>query len=362
MGGVVSSFVRSGDLGFDAHATYRVGVNPTGIPGAMERLRERLETKPELSGVAIGWAPLELSLPVQMMAGKWGGQTVVSFASDAYFETVGIRLLRGRGFTRQEASQGAPEAVISESTARRLWPSDDPLGHHFTTERGKFLKFSEYEVVGVARDVRFVNITELDPLHVYLPSGSAQRMMGGLLVHIRGNRDRALAAVGSAVESVDSRLLPSLNLMSLEDGPVALQRSFYRVVAAFTGTLTLLSLTLAGIGIYGVMAFLVSQRTREIGIRVALGASSGVVINHVVVQGLRPVFAGTLIGLAGAARVAAWARASGVGGQLNLFAHTFSDPVLYGELALVLAIAVLASIIPARRAMRVDPVVALRHE
>jgi ABC-type antimicrobial peptide transport system permease subunit len=111
-----------------------------------------------------------------------------------------------------------------------------------------------------------------------------------------------------------------------------------------------------------VIAFLVNQRTRDIGIRMALGETSPVVLKSVAIQGLRPVLAIALLGLAGAARVEAWARASGLAGQLSLFTRTFSDPVLYGELGLVLGIAVMASMIPARRALRVDPVVALRHE
>jgi hypothetical protein len=184
-------------------------------------------------------------------------------------------------------------------------------------------------------------------VHVYLPTHTSLapgRLFGGSLVfRIRANRDKALAAVQSAVESVDPSLLPGLDLVSLEDGPVALQRGFFRVLAAFAGTLTLLSLTLAGVGIYGVMAFLVSQRTREIGIRMALGATSRSVIKSVVVQGLRPVFVGTLVGLAGSAWVTKLAWASEGAHVLGLYSHPFSDPALYGELALVLAIAVLAA-------------------
>jgi ABC-type antimicrobial peptide transport system permease subunit len=295
-----------------------------------------------------------------MQAGKWSGEATASFASDGYFETLGIRLLRGRSFTRQESDGGAPVAVVSESTARRLWPGEDPLGRHLAIP--PFQKVKDYDVVGVVKDARFVTITQFDPLHVYLPNGASPRLLGGLVLRIRGDRDKALMAVESAVASVDPSLLPSLVLFSLESGPVAVQRGLFRVLAAFAGVLTLLSLTLASVGIYGVMAFLVSQRTREIGIRMALGATSRAVLRSIVIQGLRPVFVGTLLGLAGAARVVTLIGASGLVKDLNLFSRTWMDASLCGALALMLAIAALASVIPARRAARVDPVVALRHE
>ena len=368
MGGVVSSFVNGADLGFETHDTYLLrafyGNDLAKASALKERLRERLETLTELSRVTMGWAPLQGAFPVSMAAGKWHGQSTFSIASDAYFETLGIRLLGGRSFTHQEADLGAPVAVISESTARRVWPNEDPLGKHFSLDLMFQNKFTYYEVVGVAKDIRFAAITQIDPLHLYLPTRTSQAplLSGLLLFRIRGNRDKALVAVQSAVASVDPSLLPRLDLVSLEEGPVALQRGFFRVLAGFAGILTLLSLTLAGVGIYGVMAFLVSQRTREIGIRMALGATSRSVIKSVVIQGLRPVFVGTLVGLAGSAWVTKLAWASDVARVIGLYSRTFSDPALYGELALVFAIALLASIIPARRALRVDPMVALRHE
>jgi len=172
--------------------------------------------------------------------------------------------------------------------------------------------------------------------------------------------------VQSAMESIDPSLLPRMDLMSLEDGPVALQRSFLRLAAVFLAILTLLALTLAGMGIYGVMAFLVSQRTKEIGIRMALGATSRVVVRGIVMQGLRPVLVGILAGVAASIPVEVVMRAKGfvlpTGQEPAHLLSRFGDPILFSELALVLAVAVLASVVPARRAMRVDPMVALRYE
>ena len=362
MSGLMVSFVKSSDLGFETRDTWRLNVySPKGAMETLGRIRARLEARPELSRVAIGGAPLVEVLNFQMEAGKWEGQTPASFASDGYFEALDIRLLRGRGFTRQESDGGAPVAVVSQSTAGRVWPNEDPIGRHFTVP-GAPLKVKDYEVVGVVTDTRFVAISQIDPLHVYLPNGALPRMLGGVVFRIRGDRGKALEAVESAVESVDPSLLPGMILFSFEAGPVAVQRGFFRVLAVFAGVLTLLSLTLAGVGIYGVMAFLVSQRTREIGIRMAMGATSGEVLRSVVIQGLRPVLVGTLVGLAMAIRVVTLARADGFAKALNLFSRASFDPALFGALSLMLAIAVLASAIPARRAASVDPVVALRHE
>jgi len=362
--GVVSSFAKASDLGYETRDTYFVrgnfGSDRTKAGATVQRLRERLETMPEVSSVAMGKAPLSGAFPFPMTAGKWKGQATTTRASDTYFGTLGIPILEGRGFTRQEGDGDAPVAVVTESTARRVWSGENPLGKRLTLDL--LGTFTDYQVVGVAKDVRFTVITEIDPLLVFLPDGPMSRFRGGILFRIRGNRDKALVAVESAAESVvDTAAWATVDLVSLEDGPVAIQRGFLRVLGAFAGTLTLLSLTLAGIGIYGVMAFLVSQRTREIGIRMALGATSRAVIRNVMLRGVWPVFIGTLFGVAGAI---ALERAPAVQSarQFILSPPTLSDPVFYAELALVFAIVVLASVVPARRALRVDPVVALRYE
>ena len=374
--GLASSFVTAADLGYDARDAYQVGGSlgnfPAKVLNVRRRLQDRLETLPEVSSVAHGFPP-PLALQWPVTAGKWAGQATTSFASDGFFEALGIPLLRGRGFTRPEADRGAPLAVISEATARRAWPNQDPLGKHFSIEMLRNAP-TDYEVIGIAKDVRFTLITELDPTHVYLPTGlgadpSSARptpVWKQLVFRIHGNRDKALAAVQSAVESVDPSLLPHLDLVNLEDGPVAVERGLLRLIAIFPAVLTLLSLTLAGVGIYGVMAFLVSQRTKEIGIRMALGATSHVVVRSIVIQGLRPVFVGIVAGLAASIPVEAVMRAKGfVVPTFQEPAHLlsrFADPIVLAELALVLAIAVLASVVPARRALRVDPMVALRYE
>jgi ABC-type antimicrobial peptide transport system permease subunit len=164
---------------------------------------------------------------------------------------------------------------------------------------------------------------------------------------------------------VHKDLLPSLSLVSLRDGPLRVERLIARTYTVFATALACLAVALAMVGIYGVMAYLVGRRTREIGIRLALGASPGSVIRLVVRQGMRPVFIGGACGLAGAAALSGGLRATLAfpGTPDLLFGVGMWDPVTFGGLALFLgAVAFIASYLPSRRALKVDPAVALRHE
>jgi macrolide transport system ATP-binding/permease protein len=370
--GVMMTVVRAAqtpDLGYETHNTYILmtgdteGTEATGdetSPTAARRLRERLRALPEIGGVAIGGVPLGSdTFSAAMSVGKRSQPALISHETDGYFETMGIRLLRGRDFSPQEAARRAPVAVISEATARVFWPGEDPLGKSFSLHAvpNRFKDVTDFEVIGVARDVRDDQIAQADPSHVYLPNdGDPASYQGGLMFRIRGDREKALTAVQSAVEAVDRNLLPGLNLVNVEEGPVGMYRNLYRVLAVFSAALTLLALTLAAVGIYGVMAFLVSQRTREIGIRMALGATSPALIRKISIDGLRPVLIGMAIGFPAAAVLDMLIEKDGLRDSM------FVDPTAYGLLAVVLAIAAAASVIPARRAMRVDPAEALRHE
>jgi putative ABC transport system permease protein len=274
---------------------------------------------------------------------------------------MGIPLLRGRSFTRLETVNGATVAVISEATARLCWPGQDPVGKHMSLRLGKD-KFYDFAVIGVAKDVHHADLSETDPLHVYLPTdGTKGTFLGGLIIRIRGDRGRALAAVQSALTAVDRSLLPGLQLVQVAEGPLAMQRGFNRVIGIAAGSLTLLALVLASVGIYGVMTFVVSQRTHELGIRMALGATTPAILKNVVTQGLRPVFIGMAAGFVAAVAADAWDRSTDLVPETMLHS-VFTNPQIYYEVTLMLAIAILASAIPARRAARVDPMVALRHE
>jgi ABC-type antimicrobial peptide transport system permease subunit len=222
---------------------------------------------------------------------------LASYASETYFKTLGITLLRGRDFTKQEAAAGAHLSVISESTAHRFWPGEDPLGKHFQLDMHFNGKLSEFEVIGIVKEFRFANLTRTDPAHVYLATNSTG-VYSSILISVKSDPQSALAAVRNAVGASDKNLLPSLSLWNVETRLLSPQKSMAGALALFAAILALLALSLAGIGIYGVMAYVVSQRTQEIGVRMALGATPNQVLKSVALPGLWPVAAGMIVGLA----------------------------------------------------------------
>jgi putative ABC transport system permease protein len=371
--------VGSGDTmdGFDAFEHLFLGEDPLAIDRE-RRLADRLRERPEFSDVALGGHPFNGGTwnPPMMVSGS-AGRAAASFASETYLKTLGIVVLRGRNFTAQEAATGEPVAVVSEATGRRFWPNQDPLGQAFTLDmdnrnfRGKVATFV---VIGVAKDVRFDNPTRVDRTHVYLPAGTPDnaRVAGAhgpgifeVLVRVQGDPQRALAAVESTVEAFDLTMRPSLRIINLEEGEVRSFRMVSRALTMVASMLAGLAATLAGVGIYGVMAYLVSRRTREIGVRMALGADARSVLRGVILQGLRPVFVGMAFGAAVAAALSSLLHLAVVStGSVDLlYGVPFYDPVTFvGMSAFVLLIAALASALPTRRALGVEPLVALRHE
>jgi predicted permease len=371
----------SADPGFETRhvfvvaADFAAGGEPAKAIDRKRLLAAQLRERPELGSGAMGGHPLnggEWYPPI--VTGHSQGRVTAGFASENYLPLLGIPVLRGRNFTAQEAASGAPLAIVSDSTARRLWPNENPLGKHFTLDMDPHFDgaFTDFEVVGIVRDVRFDNPTRVDPTHVYLPAGGpgskrvafAHHSTLEVLVRFQGNRQGALSAVETTIEAFDKNLLPSLRLINIEDDARD-QRAVSQLLAMLATILAVLAVTLAGIGVYGVIAYLVSQRTREIGIRMALGANSGAVFKNVILQGLRPVFAGLILGLAAAAGLSSvlhWALFLPGAWDL-LYGVPFYDPVTFGGMiCFVMGIAGLASAVPARRALSVDPITALRYE
>jgi predicted permease len=350
--------------GYETESVYSVfgdfGADPVKAATLEGRLMERFQNLPVVRNVALGTTPLVGTWTVPVMVGTEQGKTLASYASDTYFDLFGIPLVRGRHLTRLESEQGANLAVVSEATARKFWPREDPIGRHFKLDKSH----TDFKIIGVAKDVRFASLSRVDVARVYLAPKPAG-WNTGLLVRTEGDSRRAIAAIRAAAGTIDPRLQAGLSTMNLEAGPVQLQRSFAQISALFASILAALALVLAGVGIYGVMSYLVSRRVKEIGVRVALGAKAGDVLFSVVVRGLRPVFCGLALGVAGAAALSALLHSTLTlpGSSDFFYGVPFYDPVTFlGLSAFLIVVAAIASAIPARRALNVDPMIALRYE
>ncbi len=363
---LVRGLLRSQDAkpGFETHGVYLVYANVGNelqkATATERRLYEQLQSTPEIRNVAIGASPMLGTWTPFIYSGDTKGSTLASYASPGYFATLGIPFLRGRDFTAVENQRGAPLAIVSKQTADLLWPNGDPIGKRFKLDMNWDGELKEFEVIGVVTGVRFSNLSRVDPAHVYLnPDGTR---LDPILVKASAG---ALSAVRRAVAATDGNLLQSLAVVSLEDGPLRMQHALATTYAEFAALLAILAVTLAGIGIYGVMSYLVSRRIKEIGVLMALGADAGDVLRAVILQGLRPVMIGSVFGLLGAAGLSAVLHStlSFPGSSDLLYGLPWWDPVTFLGITLFLAaIATLASAVPARRALRVDPMVVLRWE
>jgi predicted permease len=277
-----------------------------------------------------------------------------TYVSEGFFETLGIPLLRGRNFTTADGPEGMPVVIVNGLMARRLWPGQDPVGKRFKYGVPGQSSKQWLTVVGVAGDT-VQNGPETKPVAlIYYPVRQKVWETLELMVRSEGEPTAIEKAVGDEARAVD-KTIPLAEISTVEQHlwEMGAQRRFQ--IELF-GLFALLANVLAAVGIYGVMAYMVGQRTLEIGVRMALGARRGDVLKMILREGLAPALLGLLAGTGLA--MAVMRVMAGL-----LFGVTATDPVTYLEVSLVvLVIVTLAAVVPARRAMRVDPMLALRYE
>ncbi len=272
--------------------------------------------------------------------------------SAGYFETLGVELAAGRDFGASDTPDRPRVAIVNEAFARMHWPKDaNVTGKRISTrgEKGPFL-----EIAGVVRDFRNATLGSPARPMIFVPVSQSYPGFLTAVVRVDGDPARLAGAVRGAIRELD----PNVPILTLETMPEHLGLSLFvpRVAAAVLSFFGVMALVLASIGVYGVMAFLVSRRTREIGIRMALGASASDVRRAVFREGLTLAGLGLAVGLAGAV-------ALGQAAASLLFGISPADPVALGGVTVLLTlVALLACAVPAQRAMRVDPMVALRNE
>jgi putative ABC transport system permease protein len=328
-----------------------------------DALLDRARALPGVTSAAFGTdAPVDGGMPYWSIAIAGVEQpppevvqdAVVYRASPEYFHTFGLPLLRGRLFEAGDRLDRPPVAIVSQGLAQRYWPGRDPIGARVTFDDPADSAASWMTVVGVVGDVRQDGAVSPAYPQIYVPF--AQLSSRTIVVALRTDRDplALVEPLKQVLAGVDANLALS-QVSTMEQrvaGTLARPRVNALLLAAFAAT----ALVLAALGIYGVIAYSVVQRTRELGIRVALGASADVVLGMVMRQGLSPVLIGLAIGLGVAA----------VGSRVLrslLYGVTATDPATYVAVAAFLAVvAVAASYVPARRAARSDPVKALRAE
>jgi predicted permease len=353
------------DIGFDPQqvlvAGLRVGMHGYAEEQALgfyRQLRERLATTPGVQAVGLAsWLPLGFeggsSLGIQVPGydrapnEDMGAQYAI--ISPGYFAALKIPLLAGRDFTDQDDATRARVAIINETMARRFWPGQDPLGRTFTIWGGQ----RELTVIGVVKDGKYRFLQEAPKPFVYFAyQQGAWDLNLGIAVRTEAEPLAFAGTLRQAIRAVD----PGVEVWALLAMTDYIQAAFLgqRIVSTLLTALGLVALFLAAMGIYGVMTYLVSQRTHEVGIRLALGASAGGVMQLVVGEGMRLVGVGLGLGVLGALALSR---------SLASFLYGLPpfDPVILGTVAVVLTLASLtACLVPAWRAARVDPMVALR--
>ena len=354
------------DPGFDAGRVEVVTLDPSVLgydasrsSELFQQVGERVATLPGVEAVALasttplglgnlfGGTRISVQVPGQQPPpGQDAFKLESSTVGPGYLDVLRIPLLKGRDFTLADR-EGTPRvAIVNETMAERFWPGQDPIGQRILYEG------QEVRIAGLARDSKYARVNEDPKDFLYLPYAQNLQSRMTLFVRTSGEPSAIAPALRHEIRALAENL-PVLNLMTMEDS-IAVSRLPQRIAATVATVLGLIGLLLAGVGIYGVVAYSVAQRRREIGIRMALGAHQGTVIRLVLRQGLVLVLSGVAIG-----GLAAFGLSQLLAGLL--FGLNPGDPVTYvGIAALLVLTALMASFLPARRAARTDPTMAFR--
>jgi predicted permease len=285
-------------------------------------------------------------IPANELSVNW------NITTPGYFAALRIPILRGRDFTSRDDTLSPSVMIVNETFAKRMFGAESPLGKRAMSSRDEKV---EREIVGVVRDVKYFGASDSSRALVWVPYAQRNGWGQGILtVRTRGNPTGALAAIRRELKAIDGAIALA-NVVTMDE---AMERSMAgdRLIAVLLGAFAGLALVLAAIGIFGVLSYAMAQRTRELGIRLALGAQRGDVVRLVARETAPMVASGVVVGLLAALGLTRFVRTM-------LYEIQPNDPATFAAVGITLAaVAVVAALVPARRASRVDPLIAIRSE
>jgi predicted permease len=327
------------------------------------RAVDQLSIEPSLEILAAATASPVRRKPFVTAAARDGGpfvQLAANSVSPEYFTVFDLPVVFGRNFTAEEARTGAPVVIVSQTTARRLWPDQNAVGRSLNvipsgTSAAQIVRYQSVRVVGVSRDdiSRWITDGEERTL-VYFPS-TARTQGNTIFVAVRGDVETARRQLDSDLAAIDPNAVDEIHRFQVRDF-VAEEAYSFRVAYWGTAAIGVLTLLLTLTGIYGVVAFVVSQRTKEIGIRMALGATTAAVSSLILNQSMRLAFIGALLGT-----VLALGMSKALASMIVMI-NTFDGLTYIGGILFVLAACAAAAYLPTRRAARIDPIATLRYD
>jgi len=357
---------QSAEPGFDTHHVLNmefggldtIGYDSSRIGDLRRQLHTRMSAIPGVSAVAFA-SHVPLLGVGQTEVVKQGQHPLPVLDNDVspgYFAALGIPLVRGRDFTEIEIAQRAPVLIISQATSRNLWPGQDAIGQ--VIQEGTPPR--SMRVIGVAQDAKSFHLGEIEPYMLYLPL-APDAPLDDVFLRASGDASPALAPALRATSEIDTRLPSLANAHSMDDA-LWFQHLPSTLATMFAAAVGSMALFLASVGIYGTVAHAVAQRTREIGIRVALGARQASILRLVLGRTMALVGGGASLGLS-VALLVSHAMTAIPFAHIFLFGVSPRDPLTFGGVGVfLLGVALVAAYWPARRATRVDPIEALRYE